>query len=145
MAGEVQQLIDELVTIQNAITPPTGEKDIAAAYDEPPADPTIFPCFLNLEAGAQVVRELHRRQVTHTINMSLLLAAADQKYSVRTRRLWVGAVLDAFDIKLRLNGQAHYAHIDTIEYDPIEWNGKAYVGATFVLTVLVDGAFAFAS
>ena len=144
--SELQDIFDQIVIIQNAITAPSGEKDIAQATDEIPAmAPMTFPSFVNIEESTDFVRPPSARMETHTINMHFLLAPADQKYSIRTRRKWVEVIQDAFEAKISLNGTCTQAMIMHIDYGPPEpWEG-AYVGATFRLSVEAKQTIAYAA
>lgn len=138
----IQDIIDELVTMQQAITPPAGEKDIAAAYDEHPAQVTVFPCFINDEDNIVPTQMANaHRHLVHTINMHLLFAAAGQRYSQRSRRKWVRPVLDAFGAKIQLNGTATQSRIAAVTFDPVTIGDAEYAAATFVLVADVDDNF----
>jgi len=147
MAGEIQHIIDKLVTIQQGITQPTGEKALTSAHDEPPADINAFPCFVNVEQEIPGIdRRAGGRRYNLVIDMHLLLTSADQKYSVRTRRLWLQPVLDAFDAALKLGNEqlpVQIAPITRISFDPIEINNTYYIGITFRLEALVIEAHDF--
>ena len=146
MTGEVQTIVDQLVVIQKAITTPTGCKALHNAYDEMPAALGGFPCFVNVEEDMSVVARGPSRRDQHlVVKMHLLFTTADQKYSQRARRLWVQAVMDKFDVELQLNAEASYAHIDTVDFTPVELNGVGYIAATFELTAQYTAAFAFAA
>jgi len=146
MAGEIQDVIDQLVIIQKAITGPAGEKDLVEAYDEPPAQITEFPCFYNREEEiGDIRRGAGVRRMFGRIGMHLLFGASGaQKYSVRSRRRWLKAVLDGFDVQLAL-GLAQlpvqYAPVTNVTFAPLELNGKEYVTATFWLDVQWTEAF----
>lgn len=146
MGTEIQEVFDQIVVIQNAITPPTGEKDIAFASDELPPDLTVFPTFLNVETDADIepggsTLEIQLRRV----EMHLVLGGADRKYSMRSRRLWEEKVLAAFRAKLTLNSTCTQALIKGITYDtPLPWNQHEYLVATFRLVVEVKKVVAYA-
>lgn len=148
--------MDAIVAMQKAVPVPSGEKDIALATDEPPEDISVFPSFVNVEEVTDVTHGASRRQETHIINMHLLFEKADVTYSVRSRRAWIKNVRDTFDTNLRLFlatvAQCHYARVSRVEYhDDLPFNTPLAIGdheynaATFVLEVLVDGAFAYSS
>ena len=150
MAGELQDIIDQLVVIQNAITPPTGENPLKC-YDEPPTGVLTFPCFVNIEDDlAEVVRAVSLRTITFFINMHLLFARADQKYSVRSRRAWIKPVIDAFDGAVRLDNEqapVQYAPIETVSFENVVLPGSGsdqeYIAATFRLKAWLAEAFTF--
>ena len=150
MAGDLQGIIDQLVIIQNAITPPTGENDLKC-YDEPPTGVLTFPSFVNVEDDlAQVVRASSLRTITFFINMHLLFARADQKYSVRSRRAWIKPVIDAFDDALVLDlaqPPVQYAPIESVSFENVVLPGSGsdqeYIAATFRLKAWLAEAFTF--
>lgn len=140
MVSELQDIIDQIVILQNAITPPSGEKDITGAYDEPPDLISTFPCFVNLEEeGKDVVNPGNWGYVTYTIGMHLLFAPAGTKYSVRARRKWVLPVLAKFSLLANrsLGDTANHTYFTGFNYDPFEWGGTSYVAANFMLAVKV--------
>lgn len=147
MATELQDIVDQLVVIQNAITPPTGEKDIALATDELPPDLSVFPTFLNIETEADIepggsTLEIQLRR----IDMHLVLGGTDKKYSLRSRRLWEEKVLAAFRAKLTLNSTCTQALIKGITYDtPLPWNEHDYLVATFRLEAEVKRVVTYAA
>ncbi|KPJ64878.1 hypothetical protein AMK68_00140 [candidate division KD3-62 bacterium DG_56] len=144
--SELQDIIDQIVYIQKeTLVAPSSEKDIAVATDELPVDLTLYPCFLNVEAstsidyGAGGLREQH-----HEIDMNLVFSPSDKKYSMRSRRKWVQAVLDAFASRVTLNGTATQALITGVDYQtPLQWNDTPYMTATFRLAVEVKEAVDF--
>lgn len=145
MATELQDIFDQLVIIQEAITPPTGEKDLRAT-DEWPANISTFPIFVNNEVETTFVRPPMMRIENHLIRMHLLFGAADGKYSQRARRLWVEKVQDAFESEINLNGTCTQAMITRIDYGIIEGIvGGNYVGATFELAVEIKQAVTYAA
>lgn len=145
MTAEVQEVIDQIVLIQESITPPDGLKSLRC-YDEPPGHTVLnFPSLVNVESRIEDIdRGPSRRQQTLFVDMHLLLAQKDQKYSMRERRLWVQAILDKFDTELQLNGHASIATVRSVDFDSIELDTE-YLGATFELGVLYTAAFAFAA
>jgi len=160
MSEELADIVDAIVAMQkNDIPLPAGQtKGIALATDEPMEDVSVFPAFLNIEEAIDVTHGPSRRQDVHTINMHLLFARADQKYSVRARRAWILQVRNTFDLNLRLFlrdtgvAQCHYARVSRVEYHdnmpfntPLALGDHEYIAATFILEVLVDGAFAYSS
>lgn len=146
MTQELQDVIDQLVIIQAAITPPTGEKDIAFATDELPPDLMVFPTFLNVEASTDVTYSPSRREQVHLIDMNLVFAPAAEKYSMRSRRAWVQKVMDAFAAKVTLNGACNKARIIRVEYEtPLQWNDVPFMTATFRLEAVNIEAVAFSA
>jgi len=148
MAGELQSIVDELVSIQSAITPPSGLNDLKC-YDEPPSGVLTFPSFVNLETDIEeITRSSSLRTMKFAIDMHLLFARADQKYSIRERRQWVKKVIDAFDGAVRLdNNQApvQYAPIESVSFDDVTLPGseQEYIAATFRLRAWLAEAFEF--
>ena len=146
MAGDLPGIFDKIVALQEAITPPTGEKAMKA-YDEPPGDVALFPCFVNIEEeGVEIVRSPGLRQQKFSINMHLLFAPGAQKYAVRSRRLWIKPVIDAFDGAVRLDNEqapVQYAPIDSVSFEPVNINQVEYIAATFVLRAWLAEAFDF--
>lgn len=141
--AEIQDIIDQLLVVQNAITPPTGLKDVTC-YDEPPAGVLTFPVFYNAEDGISAIdRSPSRRVLTYDIGMHLLFARADQKYGVRERRQWVKKVLDAFDKALTLGGNIHLGAIETVDFEPFELGDVSYIAANFQIAAQVDEAFEY--
>jgi len=146
MAGDLPGIFDKIVALQEAITPPTGEKAMKA-YDEPPGDVALFPCFVNIEEeGVEIIRSPGLRQQKFVINMHLLFAPGVQKYGVRSRRLWVKPVIDAFDNAIRFDNEqapVQYAPIESVSFAPVDINNTEYVAATFVLRAWLAEAFTF--
>lgn len=146
MAGDLPGIFDKIVALQEAITPPTGEKAMKA-YDEPPGDVALFPCFVNIEAeDIEINRKASLRTQTFTIDMHLLFMPGNQKYGVRSRRLWVKPVIDAFDGAVRLDNEqapVQYAPVESVSFAPVTLNGMEYIAATFRLTAHLAEAFDF--
>ena len=142
--AELQAIIDAIVVIQVTITPPTGEKDIAVATDELPTDLTLFPMFLNVETRTGLEYGVNLRVQRHEIDMHLVFGTAEKKYSMRSRRAWVEAVMAAFIDNVTLGGTVTQAMITEVTYDtPLQWNETAYMAATFRLAAEVKSAAAF--
>lgn len=143
----IQDIIDELVIVQKAIVPPAGEKALTEAYDEPPGAVNTFPCFVNEErAIPEINRGANLRRTQWLINMHLLFARSDQKYSARTRRKWIPVVLDAFDRAIMLNLArlpVQYAPVEGVSFEPVQWGETEYIAATFVLRAELSEAFTF--
>ena len=145
--GELQEIIDELVIIQQVITPPTGEKDLVA-YDEPPGQTMIYPCFLNVERETgEIIYAPSLMILPYIIDMHLVFGA-DRKYAYRSKRKWVKPVRDAFAGKLTLNGKATEAQILAMNFHPSgllldEESGQKYDAITFVLRATVKEAIAY--
>lgn len=142
---EVDGLIDAICEMQAAITPPASEKPLAKAWDEPPANPGEFPCFINVEQSIENIQLTgSHRHMDHMIDMHLVLAPTDQKYDVRARRKWVQPVLDYFQGTMKLERHVQNVSLSRIEqvtFEPISLNDKEYVTATFTLRVRVDDGF----
>ena len=139
----IPSIIDAIVLIQKAITTPTGEKDLADAFDEPPAQIVNFPTFVNIERSVSAVGNSGLRELNWVIDMMLLFAPSEQKYSVRSRRLWVQAVIDKFCTKLTLLGTVSAVYGMEMSYEPVLLGETEYVAATFTITANVTEAFAF--
>jgi len=146
--GELQEIIDELVIIQQVITPPTGEKDLVA-YDEPPGQTMIYPCFLNVERETGEIGYAPSLMILpYIIDMHFIFGTADRKYAYRSKRKWVKAVRDAFAAKLTLNGKATEAQLLAMNFHPSglildEESGQKYDAITFVLRATVKEAIAY--
>jgi hypothetical protein len=142
MAGELQDLMDALVTAQKAITPPAGAKDIANVTEEPLGQIVVFPAFVNVERETVLTTASHgasTRYATHLIDMHLVFSPADRKYAVRQMRPWVEAVLDALD-KHTLFTDAFASEITTVDFEPLEWPPNSnifYRAANFELQTRV--------
>jgi hypothetical protein len=141
--SELQEIVDAIVVVQAAITPPAGEKDVVA-YDEWPAAITVFPSFVNDEVETTIERPPSMRIETHLIRMYLLFGGADVKYSQRTRRKWVEKVQDAFEGNVNLAGTCTQAVVTRIDYGVIEAVSGFYAGATFELQVEIKQGVAYA-
>lgn len=139
MAGEIQDVMDKLVALQLAVPAPIGEKDIAEASDEPDAVVGGLPAFRNIEAETiEISRAAQLRTVTTYVDMALLFAPGEQKYSVRSRRKWELAVLNHFDQSLRLDNEqspVQYSAIEAIDRRPVRVGETEYVASTFRLRV----------
>lgn len=145
MSGELTDIIDEIVTIQQSITTPTGQKALALALDEWPPTVAVFPAFVNNEIETVIETGSYRRKNVHLIRMYLLFAAAGIKYSQRARRTWIAAVHAAFDASITLNGHATLARIKRISHLAPEELGGAYVCAAFDLEVQFTSDAAYAA
>ena len=140
---EIQDVIDKVVALQKAITPPTGEKDIAEAYDEQPQAVATFPCFVNVETllDQSQFASAHRH-IAFDVEMHLLLGKADSKYERRARRKWIKPVLDAFGGDIQLDGTCNQAHIAGADFDDYELGENLYTAVNFVLRVDMPDTFA---
>ena len=141
----IPEIINAIVTVQKAITTPTGEKPLADAFDEPPAQVLDFPTFVNIERSVSTEGSSGLREMVWTIDMHLLFAAGEQKYSVRSRRLWVQAVIDKFCTDLTLLGTVSAVYGMEMSYEPVLLGETEYVAATFTITARTFEAFAFDS
>lgn len=146
---DLQNIIDAIIVIQQTVSAPSGEKAIQAYHDEPPATVQLFPCFLNMEQEIEAVDVWmsQGRTVDYIINMHLLFAPNEQTYSVKSRRTWVRPVLDAFGVKLQLDGTVDglkIAVIRSVNFDPVLIGETEYVAVTFELAVRFEEAFAWA-
>ncbi len=141
--SELQAIIDAIVVIQKALTPPTDTKAITNAYDEPP-DHAIgtasFPAVINLEEDGESRDHAHgHAEVQHTIGMHLLLGAATVKYNVRVRRQWLEIWLAAFNFANTIDGTVRLIVSPlAFDYEPYDWNGTNYAAINFTLEVLSD-------
>lgn len=149
MAGELQDIVDKLIAVQAAITPPTGF-NAAKVYDEPPTGVLTFPCFVNVESDMTISRASSLRTMNLMIDMHLLFAKTDQKYNFRERRPWIKKVLDAFDVTLRLDNEqvpVQYSPIEEVVFDnDLELPGdgdQRYIAATFRLRAWSAEAFEY--
>lgn len=136
MPNEIQDVIDQIVILQKAITPPTGEKDIARAHDEEPQSIGALPAFVNVVNDGEIDRGVSLRSINPIIEMILLFAPSGEKYSDRSRRAWFQAVLDKFDDNVTIGGTAAQAHIDRFSFDdPFPLSGTTYLATRFYLRV----------
>jgi len=139
VSDELQDIMASIATIQEAITPPTGQ-NAAKATDEPPVSIGTFPMFVNLEESStpEPAAGGGPRINRHVIGMNLVFQPADTKYAVRQRRPWYELVLDAFDTSANqlIGGHANGSQIIGVEYDAFAWNGQDYPCITFMLEVV---------
>ncbi len=145
--AELQAIIDEIVIIQNAITPPTDEKDVTV-YDEPPETPTVYPSFINVERDTETIEHSPSFMITpYIIDMHLVFGAFAKKYAYRSKRKWLQKVRDAFAAKLTLNATATSAMILELDFHPdgFTYGGVEYDATTFTLHATVKEAVAFAT
>jgi hypothetical protein len=138
MAQTLQDIMDAIATIQLALTPPSGAKDIALATDQPPVQIMTFPAFVNVEEASAITGSLAsaQHQVAHRIAMHLLFAPFDPKYAVRERRPWTQVVIDGF--RGNIGGTCQQAFLTDITYEPFEWpdlSENRYVASNFILDV----------
>lgn len=138
--AEVQAIIDAIIVIQKAMTPPSGQKDIQLFTDEPPASIGVLPAFLNLEGDGESERHTHSQaKVTHRINMHLLFSGVTNKYPRRQARAWLEKVMTAFPIAGTVGGSVRTT--TRLEYsfeDDFAWGESLYDALSFVLEVEVD-------
>ena len=139
--AEVQAIIDAIIVIQKAMTPPSGQKDIQLFTDEPPASIGVLPAFLNgVGGGGKSHNIAHQHaQVTHRIDMHLLFSAATKKYPRRQARAWLEKVMTAFPIAGTVGGSVRTT--TRLEYsfeDDFAWGESLYDALSFVLEVEVD-------
>lgn len=138
--AQIQDVLDQVVILQNAIPTPTNERDIQVAYDEPPETFATFPCFVNLERrGTQYFPSGNWGYLDYIIEMHLVFAAAGGKYSHRSRRKWVFPVIQHFRNNVSLNNTCALSVMEEWNYSPEDdafvWNGVEYVSARFVLRI----------
>ena len=116
--AELQAIFDQIVIIQNAITPPTDEKDVTV-YDEPPEPAVVYPPLINVERDTETIEHSPGFRVTpYIIDMHLIFGAFDKKYAYRSKRKWIVQVRDAFVLKLTLNATATTARILGMDFHP---------------------------
>jgi hypothetical protein len=140
--AELQEIIDEIVTIQEAITTPADEKAVTA-YDEPPATPMVYPCFLNIERETEELSNTVGRTgpiiIPYIIDMHLLFATFDKKYAYRSKRQWIQPVHKAIATNLKLNGTVKEARLQSMDFHPegLTYEGLEYHATTFTLRAVV--------
>jgi len=139
--SELQDIIDAMIVIQQAMTPPTGLKGIQQFTDEPPASIGVLPSLLNgLEGDGESERHTHTQaKVTHRIDMHLLFSQATKKYPRRQARAWLEKVMNAFPIGGDIGSTVR--HTSRLEYefdDSFAWGESLYDALSFVLEVEVD-------
>lgn len=144
--AELQEIIDQIVAIQEGITPPEDEKGVTV-YDEPPEVPQVFPSFINVERETGVIEHGPRFMILPYIIDMHLIFGADKKYSYRSKRKWIMKVRDAFAAKLTLNATATSAMILEMDFHPdgLTFGGVEYDAITFTLHATVKEAVAFAT
>ena len=145
--AELQAIFDQIVIIQNAITPPTGEKDVTV-YDEPPETPVVYPSFINVERDTETIEHSPGFRITpYIIDMHLIFGAFEKKYAYRSKRKWIVQVRDAFVLKLTLNATATSAMILEMDFHPdgFTYGGVEYDAITFTLHATVKEGVALAT
>lgn len=144
MANEIQDICDQLVVMQNAVTTPTGEKDITHAYDEQPESISTFPCFVNIvrEVGEFKRQSGVRDQGTLLVDMYLCFEQGSGLYADRSRRLWHQAVMDYFDQHQGLNGTVGFSAIERAAFDePLKVSDAvSYPGIKFEMRALMKAS-----
>ena len=143
MGEPLAAIMAAIADVQQAITPPLGQRGIQLATDEPPDNLDVFPTFANYETTTDVKRlrtfgTLALNELEHYIDMALIFAPADGKYSVRERRPWVPAVLDAFRVNPSLNDTCDGAYVETVDHRAAHFGGMEYPGLTFRLHVIAS-------
>jgi len=136
--GELPEIMDAIVALQNEIETPYDETVLADAVNGPPPVGHGFPCFFNEEAidnQMDIDRGMDLAELRLAIDMHLLFGAMEEDYSLESRRRWVQPVLDKFDANLSLKGTVTAAEITAVRWSPIELNETPYIAATFVLSV----------
>ena len=137
--AELQDIIDQIVIIQKAITPPTGEKDVTV-YDEPPATPMVFPSFINVERETEELNYVAPIIIPYSIDMHLIFGTFDKGYAYRSKRLWIQPVREAFATNGTLNGTVNWAWLQRMDFHPegFTYGGVEYHASTFILQATVQ-------
>ncbi len=135
-----------LATLELAIPVPAGlDHGIQTADPEPSDNFQTFPAFLNVEQD-QLVTDPQIRAMGHdqaafifNINAYLLLGTiADRKYSIRERRLWTDACIEAFEDDVTLASACIGLFVVKATFGVISVGQVEYFGTTFALRVFVD-------
>jgi hypothetical protein len=140
--AELQAIIDAIVTVQNAITPPTGEKGVTV-YDEPPEVAAVYPSFINVERETEELSNTVGRRgpivIPYIIDMHLIFGAFDKKYSYRSKRKWVQPVHEAIATNLKLGGTVKEARLQNMDFHPngLTYGEIEYHAVTFTLRAVV--------
>ncbi len=140
--AELQDIIDQIVIIQNAITPPTNEKGVTV-YDEPPETPVVYPSFINVERDTEELINTVGRTgpivIPYIIDMHLVFGAFDKKYSYRSKRKWIQLVHEAIATNLKLGNTVKEARLQTMDFHPggFTYGGVEYHAITFTLRAVV--------
>lgn len=149
MAGSLTEIMTALATLQMTITPPAGEPVLTNAYDEPPSQVMTFPVMVNFEKHITYEYAPGMRIAEITIEMYLLFAKADQKYSERSRRLWHQAVLDLFASDVAFHDAqlpVQWMRIADADFEtPLTLGDTSYVTTTYTLMISTAGAVTFAA
>lgn len=142
--AELQDIIDAIVAIQEAMTPPTDEKRVTA-YDEPPATPIVYPSFINVERDSEQSDYAERPIITaYIIDMHLIFATVEKKYSYRSKRKWIKPVREAIATNGKLNGTVNWARLQGMDFHPegLTYGGVEYDAITFTLQATVQDQMA---
>ena len=141
---EIQDILDQIVILQNAIPTPVGEKRLTHAYDEQPESGATFPCFINIvrEVSDFKRQSLVRQQGALAIDMYLCFEQGSGIYADRSRRLWYQAVMDYFDQHEGLGNTVHWSAIERASFDePLQvTEALRYPGIKFELKALMKSS-----
>ena len=66
--AEIDAIIDQIIVLQKAVPLPAGERDIQDATDEPPANLSAFPMFVNVEERTPATGGAACRRVPVTVS-----------------------------------------------------------------------------
>ncbi len=137
--AELQAIIDAIVVIQNAITPPAGEKGVTV-YDEPPEAAAVYPSFVNVERETEELSHtVGPVLIPYIIDMHLIFGAFDQKYAYRSKRKWIQLVYEAFATNYKLGATVKESRLQSMDFHPngLTYGEIEYHAVTFVLRAVV--------
>lgn len=144
MADALELMLDGIVTLQGAVTTPTGEKALTHAYDELPESLATYPCFVNvLREETDFKRQSGARQRSSVIiDMYLCWQTGSGTYADASRRVWRKAVLDKFDENGSLSATAITSSIERVAYEePLRLTeDHSYPGIKFELQVTMKAS-----
>lgn len=144
MSTELQDVIDALVVIERAITAPSGEKETFEVYDEIPTSIATYPAFFNTERALTTDGASGLREGLWTFDVHLIFAPLEQKYSIRSRRRWVQAVINALHQHLTLGGTVSSIYTIQVDYEPVRFYDTDYLAANFEIDARLYESYAFA-
>jgi hypothetical protein len=138
LALNIDDILAEVASVERSLSPPLDAPDDPIIYEDLPADPNIFPAFINVPRNTDILgRENGQRYMQHNIDILLLFSRGAAKYITHAQRQWIPIVLNGFDRNLTLNGSCDLAQITDANYDPVIIGSVPCIAITFRLTVSV--------
>lgn len=143
MGEPLSAIMAAIKAIELALTPPAGLAAIADVQDEPPYNLTAFPAFVNAEASTDVRTKrtfgtVGLSELDHYIELALVFAPPDQRFSVAARRSWLPVVIEAFHAQPGLNATCDGAYVESVDHRAAHISGTDYPGLTFRLHVIAS-------